>query len=277
MKKLVYLGPEGSYSQLAAKKISSSVIFEAQPSIKKIIEIMDNLPIELHHEVEAVIPIENFIEGIVRETIDNLVISKNIQIIKEVLLPISHCLVTKEMTLQNIKKVYSHPQALAQCNSFLVNNLPMVEILPTTSTSEAVRLIKNAKECAAIAGENASNLYEVPIFMKKINDEPDNKTRFILIGHRQLPISGSDRTGFAFSTLNKAGALVDVMSVFKKYNINLSYIDSRPSKKVFGTYTFYIECDAYIQDEMLQKAIKEIQPLTTFLKFIGSYPKDVNG
>ena len=82
-------------------------------------------------------------------------------------------------------------------------------------------------------------------------------------------------TGFAFSTLNRAGALVDVMSIFKKYNINLSYIDSRPSKKVFGTYTFYIECDAYIEDDMLQQSIKEIMPLTTFLKFVGSYPKDI--
>lgn len=275
MKKLIYLGPEGSYTQLAAKKISPDVEFEAQSSIKKIIEIMDNLPPNLQNEVEAVIPIENFIQGIVRETIDNLVVSQNIQIIKEVILPISHCLVTNEDNPINIKKVYSHPQALAQCNGFLVNNLPQAEILPTTSTSEAVRLIKNSTQCAAIASMDAASFYGMPVLLEKINDEPDNKTRFILIGHRQLPPSGDDRTGFAFSTLNRAGALVDVMSIFKKYNINLSYIDSRPSKKVFGTYTFYIECDAYIEDDMLQQSIKEIMPLTTFLKFVGSYPKDI--
>lgn len=276
MKKIVYLGPDGSYTQLAAQKIASNeMAFEAQSSIKKIIEMIDNLIPDFQEEVEAVIPIENFIEGIVRETIDNLVTSKNIQIIKEIILPISHCIISTESIFDNIKKVYSHPQALAQCNNFLINNLPDAEILPTTSTSEAVRSIKNLRNCAAIASENAANFYDMPILEKKINDEPDNKTRFVLIGHRQLAYSGNDRTGFAFSTLNQSGALVDVMSVFKKYDINLSYIDSRPSKKVFGTYTFYIECDAYIQDEMLQKAIKEIKPLTTFWKFIGSYPKDV--
>ena len=211
-----------------------------------------------------------------RESIDNLVRTKDskVQIIKEIILPISHCLITKATKLEQIKKIYSHSQALAQCNSFITKNLPNVEIIATSSTAEAVKQISSEDESfAAIANQKASQLYQMPILMTSINDEQDNKTRFVLIGRQQLPKTGKDRTSFSFSTANKAGALVEVMSVFKKNAINLSYIDSRPSKKEFGTYTFFIECEAYIKDENLQATLDEIKPLTTFVRFIGSYPK----
>ncbi len=271
MEKILYLGPNGSYTQLAAEKSAENQELTATNSIKKIIDAIDQ-----NENLFGVIPIENSIEGIVRESIDNLIRTKDgkIQIVKEIILPISHCLITKAAKIEDIKKIYSHPQALAQCNNFITKNLPNAEIIATSSTAEAAKQISQQNETfAAIANEKAAQIYQMPIFMKEINDEKDNKTRFILIGRNQLAKTGKDRTSFAFSTANKAGALVDVMSVFKKHNINLSYIDSRPSKKEFGTYTFFIECEAYITDENLKTALKQIEPLTTFVRFIGSYPK----
>lgn len=271
MKKILYLGPNGSYTQIAAEKLADNQELIPQSSIKKIIDNIDE-----DENLLGVIPIENSIEGIVRESIDNLVRTKDakVQIIKEIILPISHCLITKAKNIEQIKKIYSHPQALAQCNGFIIKNLPNVEIIATSSTAEAVKQIAKEDETfAAIANEKAAQLYQMPILKTEINDEQDNKTRFILIGRNQHPKTGKDRTSFAFSTVNKAGALVDVMSVFKKHDINLSYIDSRPSKKEFGTYTFFIECDAYIADENLNATLEEIKPLTTFVRFIGSYPK----
>ncbi|MEI8377989.1 MAG: prephenate dehydratase [bacterium] len=271
MEKILYLGPNGSYTQIAAEKMADNQELVATNSIKKIIDAIDQ-----NAKFWGVIPIENSIEGIVREAIDNLVRTKDekIQIVKEVILPISHCLIAKAPQIEQIKKIYSHPQALAQCNNFITKNLPNAEIIATSSTSEAVKQISTENGTfAAIANEKAANLYKMPILMSEINDEPDNQTRFVLIGRKQLPKTGKDRTSFAFSTANKSGALVDVMSVFKKHAINLSYIDSRPSKKEFGTYTFFIECEAYITDENLKATLKEIEPLTTFIRFIGSYPR----
>lgn len=271
MKKLLYLGPNGSYTQIAAEKLAENQELVAINSIKKIIDAIDQ-----NENFFGVIPIENSVEGIVRESIDNLVRTKNtqVQIIKEIILPISHCLITKATKIEQIKKIYSHPQALAQCNNFIAKNLPNVEIIATSSTAEAVKQITKEDETfASIANEKASQIYQMPILMTEINDELDNKTRFVLIGRKQLPRTGKDRTSFVFSTANKAGALVDVMSVFKKNDINLSYIASRPSKKELGTYTFFIDCDAYISDKNLKATLKEIEPLTTFIRFIGSYPK----
>jgi chorismate mutase/prephenate dehydratase len=271
MEKILYLGPNGSYTQIAAEKLAENQELVATNSIKKIIDTIDQ-----NQNILGVIPIENSIEGIVRESIDNLVRTEDttVQIIKEIILPISHCLITKATNIEQIKKIYSHPQALAQCNGFITKNLPNAEIIATSSTAEAVKQISTQDETfAAIANQKAAQIYQIPILMTEINDEPDNQTRFVLIGRQQLPKTGKDKTSFAFSTANKAGALVDVMSVFKKHAINLSYIDSRPSKKEFGTYTFFIECDAYITDENLQATLKEIKPLTTFVRFIGSYPK----
>lgn len=270
--KLFYLGPEGSYTQIAAELIASGEVLTPSNSIKKIITSVDENP-----KAKGIMPLENSLEGIVRESIDNIIRTKDpsLKIIKEVILPISHCLVTKAKDLNQIDTIYSHPQALGQCQNYINNNMHAnIKIIATASTSEAVKMIQDKDDSyAAIANEKAASLYKINILEKEINDEPDNKTRFVLLGREQLEKTGNDKTSFAFSTQNKAGALVDVMSILKKHNINLSYIDSRPSKKVFGTYTFFIECDAYIKDTNLKEAIEEIKPLTTFIRFVGSYPK----
>lgn len=270
MNKILFFGPCGSNTQIAAEKLPITGILEPVGSIKRIIDLIDQNP-----DLSGVVPIENSIEGTVRETIDTLVRTKDekVQIVREIILPIEHCLITRAKDFSQIKKIYSHPQALAQCNGFIVKNFPDAEIIGASNTAEAVKIVSVQDESfAAIANEKAAEIYNVPILARGISDEKDNQTRFVLIGREQLPKTGKDKTLFVFTTVNQAGALADVMLVFKKYNINLSYIASRPSKKEFGTYSFFIECDAYIEDAALKSAIEEISPLTTFIRFVGSYP-----
>ena len=271
MERILFFGPHGSNTQIAAEKLVDANCLEAVSSIRTIIELIaQNLC------VAGVVPIENSIEGTVRETIDCLIRTKDksVQIIKEIVLPIEHCLITKATDFAQIKKIYSHPQALAQCNGFINKNFPTAEVIAAPNTAEAVKIISQKDESfAAIANKKAAELYGVPVLAQKISDEADNQTRFVLIGRGESLKTGKDKSSFVFTTINKPGALADAMMVFKKYNINLSHIDSRPSKKQFGAYSFFIECDAHIEDESLKSAIEEIEPLTSFIRFLGAYPR----
>ncbi len=271
MNRILFFGPNGSNTQIAAEKLVDSKFLEPVGSIKKIIDLIDQ-----NSDLTGVVPIENSIEGTVRETIDCLIKTKDesVKIISEIIVPIEHCLITRAKDLGQIKKIYSHPQALAQCSNFIYQKLPSAEIIAAPNTAEAVKMISQGEESlAAISNEKAAEIYRVPILARKISDEEGNQTRFVLIGRENKSKTGKDKTSFVFTTVNKAGALADVMTVFKKYNINLSHIDSRPSKKEFGAYSFFIECDAHIEDEVLNFAIQEMKSLTVFLKFLGSYPR----
>jgi len=271
MKRVLFFGPNGSNTQIAAEKLVDASALESVGSIKKIIDLVDQNP-----DLTGIVPIENSIEGTVRETIDNLFRTQDsgVQILKEIIVPIEHCLVSSAKDFFKIKKIYSHPQALAQCNGFLSQNFSDAEIIAAPNTAEAVKRISNKDDSfAAIANEKAAEIYGIPVLVRKISDEIDNQTRFVLIGREAFPKSGRDKTSFVLATANRSGALADVMMIFKKYNINLSHIDSRPSKKEFGEYLFFIECDAHIDDDALQSALTEIKPLVALIRFLGAYPR----
>lgn len=271
MNRILFFGPEGSNTQIAAEKLVDARFLESVGSIKKIIDLIDQ-----NSDLTGVVPIENSIEGTVRETIDSLIKTgnKDVKIVAEIIVPIEHCLITRAEDFSQVKKIYSHPQALAQCSNFIHQTLSSAEIIAAPNTAEAVKIISKENESfAAISNKKAAELYGIPILAKKISDELDNQTRFVLIGREKKFKTGKDKTSFVFTTVNKAGALADVMMIFKKYNINLSHIDSRPSKKEFGAYSFFIECDAHIEDETLKSAMQEIEQFTVFLKFLGSYPR----
>lgn len=271
MKRILFFGPHGSNTQIAAEKLVDKGALEAVGSIRKIIELIDSAP-----NIEGVVPIENSIEGTVREAIDSLIRAKDASVVikKEIVVPIEHCLVSRAEGLSGIKRIYSHPQALAQCSEFINKNFYDIEVIAAPNTAEAVKIISAQDDTfAAIANEKAAELYNVPILQRKISDEFDNQTRFVLIGRGEVAPTGNDKTSFLFTTVNKSGALADVMTVFKKYDINLSHIDSRPSKKQFGAYSFFIECDAHVKDEALVLAVKEIEPLTSFIRFLGAYSR----
>lgn len=275
-KNLVHLGPNGSYTQIAAEHIAKDslykdVKFVTNNSIINVINVVDS-----NDDYIAVVPIENSIEGIVRETIDNLIkVKSELYITKEVVIPISHCLISKNKNISAITKITSMPQALAQCQNYIAENLPDVEEqIPTTSTSYAVQQLETLPVCyAAIASVKAAEIYNLNILAKNINDEHDNKTRFICLDRVITESTGNDKTSVAFSTVNEAGSLVEVLNCFRLNGINLSYIESRPSKKVFGEYIFFIDFDGHINDENVKRTLSQIKPHVRIYKFLGSYPK----
>lgn len=279
MKKLLYFGPEGSYTQKAmniAQNILSldNYFVESRTHINDII-----IEVDQNSDYIGVIPIENSIEGIVRETVDKLVRTNNyVRIFQEIIIPISHCLCNSTGKIKNVKTIISHPQALAQCNNYIRNLSKRlnhnIETTSATSTSQAAKSLKKLNEnYAAITSSETAKLYGQKILEEKINDEKDNKTRFVCIGKTYPKKTGNDRTSIAFTTLNKPGALVDVLAILKDYNLNMSHIDSRPSKKTLGEYMFYIDIDGHIEDKNVKDAFEKIKPYITFYRLLGAYPK----
>lgn len=276
VEKIAYLGPGGSYTEMAKDIFSKRYSLEAQlvplKTIKQVLEFVDENPNSV-----AVLPVENSIEGAVRETIDNLIRTKNsnIRILSEIVMPIRHCLLARTTEFSSISNVISHPQALAQCQNFMHNEMPyQINIVEVASTAEAARSLQDYNlTYAAIGSEKTAEIYNLNILKCNINDDPDNKTRFALIGDFETPQTGNDNTTLAFSTENKPGALLDILQIFHNYGLNLSYIDSRPSKVKFGEYTFFVDFEGHVTDEIISKAIKEIKTHTHYFRLVGSYER----
>jgi len=271
IKKILYLGPEGSNTQHAVglfiHKLGLNAEIESVSTITKAIEILDSDP----DTTCAVLPIENSIEGVVRETIDNLVQTKtDVFIQAELSLPICHCLISKGKK-EDIKTIVSITQAIAQCKNYIADNFDKdVELLLYSSTSAAAQFVASKDSTyAAIASELCANLYGLNVVEKCINDVKDNKTRFVLLSKKKIKTDEKTRTSIAFTTENKPGALLAVLEVFKKYDLNCIYLESRPSKKVFGEYIFYADIDKGIDE--IQSAMSEIDKNCTYRRILGSY------
>ncbi len=259
IKKLLFLGPKGSYSDFAKDKFIKSFNFNCvSTNLKSITGIIKAIKDENSEDIAAVIPIENSIEGIVREALDNLVSLKKegIKIIAETTMDVKHALIGYANKKSEIKIIRSHPQALAQCKHFISTNFPDTLIEEATlSTSAAIKsLHEDDKSIAAIGSIECAKMYKVPVIEEAINDEENNKTRFILLGKFLSPKTGADKTSITFSTENKAGALSRILTIFDKHGINMSYIDSRPSKKELGEYVFYIDFEGHINDDKTKKS-----------------------
>lgn len=274
---VAYLGPGGSYTEMAkdlfCKKYElNNLRHEPMRTIKSVLEFVDENP-----DAIGILPAENSIEGAVRETEDNLIRTKNpnIRILSEVVIPIKHCLLSRTTELYSISGIISHPQALAQCQNFIHNEMPRnLNIIEAVSTAEAARKLQEYNlTYAAIGSEKTAEIYNLNILKCNINDDPDNKTRFALIGDFGTPKTQNDNTTLAFSTENKPGALLEILQIFHDYDTNLSYIDSRPSKVKFGEYTFFVDFDGHISDEKIAKLTEEIKSRTHFYRFIGSYER----
>lgn len=274
--RIAYLGPGGSYCEMAKDELLDMYDFypaeEPLNMISRVINFVDDNP-----NTVGVIPLENSIEGTVRESSDTLITTKNpnIRILSEVIVPINHCLLSKVTELYSITGVISHPQALAQCHKFISTQLPMnLAIVKASSTADAARSLDGYNlTYSAIGSKKTAQLYNLNIVCENINDDPTNQTRFALIGDFDTDPTGNDKTSIAFSTENKSGALLEILEIFSKYNINLSYIDSRPSKTKFGEYVFHVDFDGHIKDEIVNNAVEEIKAKSNFFRFVGSYAK----
>jgi len=276
VQQIAYLGPGGSYTEMAkdlfCDKYGLASYQEPKRTIKSVLEFVDNTPNSV-----GILPIENSIEGAVRETIDNLIRTKNenIRILSEMILPIKHCLLSRTTELNSISGVISHPQALAQCQNFIHEELPAyLDTIEAVSTAEAARKLEEYNMTyAAIGSEKTAEIYNLNILKENINDDPDNSTRFALIGNFETIKTENDITTLAFSTENKPGALLEILQIFHDFKINLSYIDSRPSKTKFGEYTFFVDFEGHITDEGVQRVLAEIKPRVKYYRLVGSYER----
>lgn len=278
MTKIGYLGPQGSFSEEALQHwLKKGVdLFDDSPalipysSIPRLISACD------HSEADwAMVPLENSIDGQVGATLDSLHQTENLLIFQEYIHPIEQCLLTaRPLSFHEIKRVYSHEQALGQCREFLEQNLPHARQVICASTAEAAAtLAGQAEPAAAIAPRQAAELYHLCCLQDHIQDVSANATRFILLGHRLADLSGCDKTSLLFSTANSPGSLSAVLQEFAQRKINLTRIESRPSKQKLGEYIFFIDVDGYVFAPELQEVLWVLREMGVRLKLLGSYPK----
>ncbi len=267
--KIGFLGPEATYTHLAAQKT-----FGAQASYVPLYSIRDIfVELDSGHIDYGVVPIENSTEGVVGYTLD-LLTDFNLFILNEIYLEISHNIVSKEKSLKNIKILYSHSQAIGQCRTFIENNLRNVKIIETSSTAEAAKRVLKKRHSAAIASKLAAQLYKLNILAEKINDNLNNYTRFLILGKipNQMKQKLKYKTSLICGIKDKPGALFELLEPFRRFKINMSKIESRPTKKKAWEYMFFIDFIGKLTDKNVQKALKIIDDKTTYLKILGSYP-----
>lgn len=279
MPKLFYLGPKTSYTDVAKEQfIKEFNLIGYEDVEKKTITAVANELSNLEDDDSfAVLPIENSIEGVVKESIDNISrIEKNdIKIQAECVIPINHCLVSYAENKSDIKIIISHPQAISQCFDYIYKTFGNdIEYKSESSTANSIRnLSPDDKTVAAIGSKYSANFYNKPIIEENINDEKFNQTRFLLIGKKSFKnVERAYKTSIYFATENKAGALCKILQILEKYGINMTHISSRPSKKSLGEYTFYIDFDGKITDLKISKAVFEILQNVKTFKHLGSYP-----
>lgn len=265
---IAFLGPEGTFTQAAAlKHFGQDAVVRPLTTIE-----------EIFREVESgsahygVVPVENSSEGVVNHTLDCFKFS-HLNVIGEVELRIHHQFLVSEHTRKDsIKQIYAHQQALAQCRQWLDLNYPGVERIPLTSNAEAARRIRNEWHSAAIASDIAATTYDLEILHSNIEDNPENTTRFLVVGREKIPASGNDKTSLLISAHNRAGALLEILEPFSKHHISLTSIETRPALPEKWAYVFFIDLEGHIDQPNVAAAIEEIRPLVKELRVLGSYP-----
>jgi chorismate mutase/prephenate dehydratase len=263
---IAYLGPEATFSHLAAlKKFGSSVGYLPCNTIGDVFA-----EVEKDAADYGVIPIENSIEGAISHTLDILVDS-DLKICSQLMLDISHNLLAN-CDKTNIRKIYSNPQVFGQCRLWLETNLPKADLIEVSSTTRAAQIAAREKNAACIASLLAAKEYKLIIVAKDIEDSPHNITRFLVIGKFEAEPTGHDKTSVMFSIKDKVGALHEMLLPFKKYKINMTKIESRPSKKKAWDYFFFIDLIGHSRDKKIGKALDELEQKCKFLKILGSYP-----
>jgi len=270
--KVAYLGPEGTYTQAAVQKHFGSSV-RALP-----LTAID----EVFHEVEGgiadfgVVPIENSSEGTVNHTLD-MFLNSSLKICGEVELRIHHCLMGRMIGMADIKRICAHPQALAQCRGWLDEHLREPERIAVSSNAEGARRARDERGTAAIASDAAAEIYGLTLLANEIEDRADNTTRFLVIGRKLFSSSGADRTTLLVSAndTDDAGALFRLLEPLSKHRVNMTRIESRPSRKRKWDYVFFIDVEGHVSDAPVAKALEELEACATLFKILGSYPQAV--
>jgi len=267
--KVAFLGPQGTFTHAAAmKQFGFSAQLVPQKSIPAVFD-----EVQRGRAHYGVVPVENSTEGAVSHTLDMFMESEQ-KINAEILLEISHYLLSRTGRFEDIRKVVSHPQPLAQCRKWLEENLPDVPLVDVGSTAMAAQTAAEDETAAAIASEMAASLYGLQIVKERIEDNPNNFTRFLVIGRKTPERCGRDKTSVMFSVKDEPGILYRMLEPFSKRGVNLSKIESRPMKKKAWEYIFFLDMEGHIEEENVRAAVEELKDYCQFIKVLGSYPRN---
>ena len=266
--KVAFFGPKATFTHMASMQMFGlSAELVPQKSIPAVFE-----EVEKGKALYGVVPVENSTEGMVSHTLD-MFMESDLKINAEVLLEIHHYLLSRTGRIEDVKKVYSHLQPIAQCRDWLADNLPGVPVVDVASTAVAAQIASEDYTGAAIASEIAAGMYDLRIVRERIEDQVNNYTRFLVIGKKVADRSGDDKTSLMFSVKDEVGILYRMLEPFAKRGINLSKIESRPFKKKAWEYIFYLDLIGHISDEAVAAAVQELKECCQFVKLLGSYPR----
>ena len=265
--RVTYLGPEATFTHIAAlNHFGRSGTFTPQRSIR---DVFSEVEKGAYHY--GVVPVENCIEGAVNYTLD-LFFESELKICAEIYYAISHDLLSIEPDLGDIRRIYSHPHAFAQCRKWLEKHLPRAALVECSSTAEAARKASGENGAAAIASREAAQSYKLEVLAPRIEDTSRNVTRFLVIGKEDIRRTGADKTSILFVTAHVPGALFRVLKPVADADINLVKLESRPSKHENWSYFFFADLEGHISDAKVKETLEEMKPLCLFLKLLGSYP-----
>lgn len=266
--KIAYLGPKATFThQAALEYFGFSAHYVPVSTIGDVFREVETGRVDY-----GVVPVENTTEGVVNYTLD-MFLESDLRIVGEVVIPIKLNLLSTASGLESIKTVYSHRHALAQCKEWLRKNLPQASLIETESTAKACELVMELEDAGAIASEVAAYTYHLNILAENIQDNPNNYTRFLVIGKRWMKPTGKDKTSIIFAVKDEAGALYKALESFYRYGVNLTKIVSRPSKKKVWDYVFFVDLEGHAEEENVKKALELLQERSQMVKVLGSYPK----
>jgi len=268
--KVAFMGPKATFSHLAAMQ-QFGLSAELAP-IKSIPSVFEE--VEKGKALYGVVPVENSTEGVISHTLD-MFVGSSLQITAEILLEVHHDLLSRTGRIEDVKKIYSHIQPLAQCRNWLESNLPGVPAVDVASTAVAAQIASEDYSAAAIASELAASLYDLKIVKDKIEDQVNNITRFLVISRKGCDKSENDKTSILFSVKDEAGVLCRMLEPFAKRGINLSKIESRPFKQKAWEYIFFLDLYGHVSDPEVAAALEELKLCCQFLKILGSYPRSM--
>jgi chorismate mutase/prephenate dehydratase len=267
---VAFLGPVGTFTEAAAlKHFGASVQTVPLDTVDGVFREVTSGSAQY-----GVVPVENSTEGVVSHTLD-MFLQSSLQICGEVGLPIHHFLLSRAGDLRRVRRVYSHGQSLAQCRKWLDTHLPVQERVGVSSNAEAARRAAEEPEAAAIAGEIAGRVYGLEALASNIEDEPENTTRFLVIGRRAVPPTGRDKTSLLLSALNQPGSLYGLLEPFARHRVNMTRIESRPSRRGKWDYVFFIDVEGHAQNPELAEALQEVSERSAMFRILGSYPRMV--
>jgi len=268
--KIAYLGPEGTFTQQAVNQhFGHSVQALGVTGIDDVFAQVESTEADF-----GVVPVENSNQGIVSHTLDRFVDS-DLKICGEIEMAIHQNLLSQAKSLADIERIYSHQQSLSQCRNWIRQHLPTAECIAVSSNAEAARRVRYSPDAAAISSKSAADIYGVPILFARIEDRPDNATRFLVIGRQILTPSGDDKTSLLLAGDEGPGALHSLLTPLARHSLNMSRIESRPARAGRWSYVFFIDVDGHVETEPLKSALEEMQNQASLTRVLGSYPKAV--